>query len=387
MSEPRIPLSIPCLGGNGSQYLQECIDTNFVSSVGPFVGRFEREFARCLGVPHAVACSNGTAALHVALKIAGVGAGDEVFVSDFTFVATVNPITYVGAQPVLVDADDETWNMDPGLVIEEFDRRGRIGIPMPKAVMVAHVLGLPANLAPLKDACDRRGVLLLEDAAEALGAGYEKGSLAGCQVGTVGRLGCYSFNGNKIITTGGGGMIATADGALAARAKHLTTQARLPGPEYFHDEIGFNYRLTNLSAALGVAQLERLREFVEKKRAIARRYDGAFAGLPGITLPPRPAWAGPTMWLYSILVDPAVAGIDRKLLYERLAAAGIDTRPVWAPAHLMPFYKEAPRLGGAVGERLFAQGLSLPCSVSLSEDQQQRVIASVLEAILERKGT
>lgn len=387
MSEPRVPLSIPCLGGNGSRYLQECMETNFVSSVGPFVGRFETEFASYVGAPHAVACSSGTAALHVALKVAGVGPGDEVFVSDFTFVATVNPITYVGARPVLVDADDETWNMDPQLVIEEFDRRSRTGAPMPKAVMVAHVLGLPANLAPLKEACDRRGVLLLEDAAEALGAGYEAGSLAGCQVGTVGLLGCYSFNGNKIITTGGGGMIATPNSLLAARAKHLTTQARLPGPEYFHDEIGFNYRLTNLSAALGVAQLERLSEFVMKKRAIARRYDDAFAGLPGLTLPPRPAWAGPTMWLYSILVDPAVAGIDRTVLHKRLAIAGIETRPVWAPAHLMPFYRDAPRLGGAVGERLFAQGLSLPCGVSLAGDQQERVIKLVLEEILQRKGT
>jgi dTDP-4-amino-4,6-dideoxygalactose transaminase len=381
MSDERVPLSIPCLEGNAARYLQECVDTNFVSSVGPFVGRFETEFAGYVGVPYAVACCNGTAALHVALRVAGVGPGDEVLVSDFTFVATVNPIVYQGASPVLVDADHATWNMDPDLVAEELEHRSRKGEKMPKAVLVAHILGLPADLVPIREACARHGVILIEDAAEALGADYEGGPLAGLQVGTLGLFGCFSFNGNKIITTGGGGMIVTSDAVLARRAKHLTTQARLPGPEYLHDEIGYNYRLTNLSAGLGVAQLERLGAFIAKKRAIARRYDEALGGLPGITLPPRPSWAGPTMWLYSILVDPAVTGIDRKALHERLAEKGIDTRPVWAPAHLMPFYQDAPRLGGAVGETLFARGLSLPCSVSLTDAQQKRVV-EVLAAIL-----
>ena len=381
MARDTIPLSVPCLDGNAGRYLQECLETNFVSSVGPFVERFETDFAAYADTLHAVACCNGTAALHVALRVAGVGPGDDVLVSDFTFVATVNPIVYQGARPVLVDADLATWNMAPGLVVDELVRRARVGEKMPKAVLVAHVLGLPADLAPIHEACARHGVTLIEDAAEALGARYEGGPLAGRLVGSVGLLGCFSFNGNKIITTGGGGMIATSDEALARRAKHLTTQARLPGPEYLHDEIGFNYRLTNLAGALGVAQLERLADFVAKKRAIARRYDDAFGNLPGIGLPPRAPWAIPTMWLYSILVDPVVAGIDRKALLERLGARGIETRPVWAPAHLMPFYRDAPRLGGAVGETLFAQGLSLPCSVALTQTQQTRVIESVLAAI------
>lgn len=381
MSEIRIPLSIPCLEGNARRYLQECLDTNFVSSVGPFVTRFETELARYLGVSHAVACSSGTAALHVALHVAGVGPGDDVLVSDFTFVATVNPIVYQGGRPVLVDADPATWNMAPDLVIEELERRVRASERMPKAVLVAHILGLPADLAPIREACARHDVLLIEDAAEALGASYDGGPLGGRQVGTVGVLGCFSFNGNKIITTGGGGMIATGDAALARRARHLTTQARLPGPEYLHDEIGYNYRLTNLAAALGVAQLETLDAFVSRKRAIAGRYDEAFGRLPGITIAPRPAWARPTSWLYSIQVDPAIARIDRTALYERLRAQGIEARPVWAPAHLMPFYRDAPRLGGAVGERLFAQGLSLPCSVALSEAQQDRVMEAVREAL------
>lgn len=382
MSEVEIPLSEPNLTGNERQYIAECLETNFVSSIGPFVPRFEEAFGRSVDAPHAVACASGTAALHVALQVAGVGAGDEVLVSDFTFIATVNPIAYLGAAPVLVDANDGTWNMDPALVAAELDRRAAAGLRQPKAVLVAHVLGLPADLAPIKQSCDRHGVLLVEDAAEALGARYASGPLAGRQVGTIGLIGGFSFNGNKIITTGGGGMIATADESLARRARHLTTQARLPGPEYLHDEIGYNYRLTNLAAALGLAQLEHLAEFTERKWAIARRYDEALGPLPGITLPPRPAWAVPTMWLYSILIDPASgAGADRVLLLARLQAAGIQARPIWAPAHTMPFYARTPRLGGEVGERLFATGLSLPCSTSLTDAAQDRVIDVLLSVL------
>lgn len=380
MSDPEIPLSVPNLTGNERHYVEECLDTNFVSSVGQFVSRFEEDFSHYVKTPYAVACVSGTAAIHIGLQVAGVEAGDEVLVSDFTFVATVNPITYLHARPVLVDADDATWNMSPALVAEELDRRRARGLRQPKAALVAHVLGLPADLAPIMEACDRHGVLLIEDAAEALGAGYAGGPLAHRQVGTIGRVGCFSFNGNKIITTGGGGMIATADKGLATHAKHLTTQARLPGPEYLHDEIGYNYRLTNLAAALGVAQLERLAAFVERKQAIAARYDRALGGLPGITLAPRPAWAVPTLWMYSMLIDPAVAGTDRKCVLEHLQSQGIQTRPVWAPAHLMPFYREAPRLGGEVGERLFAQGLTLPCSTGLTSTDQDRVISAVLSA-------
>jgi dTDP-4-amino-4,6-dideoxygalactose transaminase len=381
MCDERIPLAVPCLDGNAAKYLQECLDTNFVSSVGPFVGRFEREFASYVGSQHAVACSNGTAALHVALRVAGVDRGDDVFVSDFTFVATVNPITYQGAVPVLVDADPATWNMSASLLADELARRARRGDKMPKAVLVAHVLGLPADLAPIQEACATHGICLIEDAAEALGASYSTGSLAGRQVGTIGRLGCYSFNGNKIITTGGGGMVVTSDATLARRAKHLTTQARLPGPDYLHDEIGYNYRLTNLAAALGIAQLEKLDSFIERKRKIACRYRQAFGGIPGITVPPEPDWASPTFWLYSVLIDPAIVGVDRSFVQERLLRAGIETRSVWAPSHLMPFYQHAARLGGAFGETIFATGLSLPSSVSLTDTQQERVIEGMMEIV------
>ena len=382
MSDAMIPLSIPNLdGGNERQYLDECLTSGFVSSVGPFVGRFEEEFARFTGAPYGVACASGTAAIHVALRVAGVESGDEVFVSDFTFVATVNPVAYLGARPVLVDADDATWNMDPQLVVEELDRRAARGIRQPKAVLVAHILGLPADIAPIAAACERHGVVLVEDAAEALGAGYRSGPYAGRQTGTIGALGCFSFNGNKIITSGGGGMITTADAGMAKRAKHLTTQAKLPGTEYLHDEIGYNYRLTNLAAAFAVAQLERLNTFLARKREIAERYDRAFSDLSGVTLPPRPEWSEPSMWLYSVLIDPAVAGLDRRAMLEQLETDGIQSRPVWAPAHVMPFYADAPRLGGAVGDRLFAQGLSLPCSTNLTDTDQDRVIDAFRSAL------
>ena len=381
MSEIRIPLSVPSLRGNESRYLEECVRTNYVSSVGPFVRRFEDEFAGYTGAPHAVACASGTAALHLALLAAGVAPEDEVLVSDFTFIATVNPIAYVGAVPVLVDCDDATWNIDPSLVCDELERRARSGERMPRAVLAAHVLGLVADLAPVRESCDRHGVALIEDAAEALGAGYRSGPLAGRKVGTIGDSGCYSFNGNKIITSGGGGMVTTANEAAAARARHLSTQARLPGPEYLHDAIGYNYRLTNLAAAVGVAQLERLDSFLEKKRRIAARYDEALAGLAGITLPPRPQWAEPSMWLYSILIDGEIAGIARSGVAAFLRDRGIESRPVWAPAHRMPFFSGAKRLGGAVGDRIFRDGLSLPCSVDLTDDEQVMVIRALSDAM------
>jgi len=370
-----ISLAEPNLAGNEMAYLQQCVDTNFVSSVGPFVNKFEQDFAQFVGSPHAVAISNGTAAIHMALVLAGVGPGDEVVVSDFTFAASGNPIFYQGAKPILVDSELNTWNLNPDLVIEELDRRARLGKPMPKAVLAVHILGCPARLDAIAKACDHYGVWLIEDAAEALGACYTDGPFAGRQVGTIGRLGCFSFNGNKIMTTGGGGMLVTADAALAQKAKHLTTQAKLPGYAYFHNEVGYNYRLTNLAAALGVAQLERLESFLHKKGEIADRYDAAFQSLPGVNCPPRPSGMTPTFWLYSVLLP-----YRWEVPLERLLKKGIQTRPLWTALHLMPPYREAMLLGsGQVSESLCAHGLSLPCSTNLTKDDQQVVIDAVLE--------
>jgi aminotransferase in exopolysaccharide biosynthesis len=377
MSEPLIPLSEPTIGGNAQRYLEECLATNFVSSVGPFVDRFEREFAAYVGARFAVACSSGTAALHVAFRLLGIGPDDEVFVPSLTFIASANPVAYERGRIVLVDSERETWNMDPALVIDELERRARAGRKQPRAIELVHILGHPAQIDDLVDACARHGVALVEDASEALGARWTAGRHAGKHVGTVGQLGCFSFNGNKVITTGGGGMITTDDEALARRAKHLTTQARLPGPEYRHDEVGYNYRLPNLAAALGVAQLEQLPDFLAKKRAIAERYDAAWRRVPGVTAPPQAAWASSSCWLYSVLIDPARYGCDRQALFERLGQRAIQTRPIWSPLHTQPMYQDAPRLGGQVAESLFAQGLSLPCSVSLDAAAQERVIDAI----------
>jgi len=373
MTTHQIPLLEPCLGGNEQRYLTECIESGFVSSVGPFVDRFENEFATFVGAENAVACSTGTAALHVALKVAGVGAGDDVLVSDFTFIATVNPIVYLGARPVLVDADLETWNMDPQLVIDELERRTKAGIAMPKAVLVAHVLGLPANLEPIAEACERYGVTLIEDAAEALGASYVEGGFAGRQAGTIGRLGCFSFNGNKVMTTGGGGMIVSTDEELARRARHLTTQARLPGLEYIHDEVAYNYRLTNIQAAVGVAQLEQLPSFLEKKHRIARIYDAQFVDIEGVEFQPRPSWSRPSWWLYSVAVDHGTTRHEGRGMIESLIEEGIGARPLWAPVHTMRMYSEARRLANGVGMRLFREGVSLPSSVGLDGTTQRRI--------------
>ena len=368
-----IALAEPNLSGNELEYLHQCVDSNFVSSVGPFVPRFEEAFARYVGASHAVAVSNGTAAIHMALILAGVTPGDEVIVSDFTFSASGNPIFYQGATPILVDSEFDTWNLDPGLVVEELDRRARIGQRMPKAVLAVHILGYPARIEAIAEACDRHGIWLIEDAAEALGARYSDGPNKGRQVGTIGRIGCFSFNGNKIMTTGGGGMMVFSDAALAQRAKHLTTQAKCPGYAYFHDEVGYNYRLTNLAAGLGVAQLERLEGFLEKKAAIACTYDEAFKGLEALKCPPRPVGLIPTFWLYSVIFP---CRWERPL--EWLLEKGVQTRPLWTALHLMPPYQKAPRLGtGKVSEYLCSFGLSLPCSTALSEGDQKLVIEAV----------
>lgn len=369
-----IPLCEPYLGGNEEPYLRECIKTNFVSSVGPFVERFERDFAAFSGTKYAVAVCNGTAAIHIALRLAGVGVGDEVLVPTFTFIASVNPIRYLGGIPVFIDVDEQTWNFDASLMAEEIKYRVRVG-KRPKAIIAVHILGQPADLDPLRQLATEYRIPLVEDAAESLGATYK-----GRYVGTFGPLGCFSFNGNKIMTTGGGGMLITDDGELARRAKHLTTQARLPGPEYIHDDIGYNYRLTNIQAALGVAQLEQLHYFIERKRRIAARYDAAFCHLEGIVRPEVVPGGVSSHWMYSVLIDPLRFGHDRRWLMQFLEARGIQSRPLWAPIHSQQIYQGCPRVGGEVAERLFARGLSLPCSVGLREEEQDYVIHAVYTA-------
>jgi dTDP-4-amino-4,6-dideoxygalactose transaminase len=380
-SEARIPLAIPTIGGNAGAYLQDCLATNFVSSVGPYVERFERAFAERVGTRYAVACASGTAALHLALLVLDVGPGDDVLVADLTFVASVNPIAYVGARPVLVDAEPRSYGMDPRLVVDELERRAAAGERQRAAIEVVHLLGQPADMGPVLEAAARFGIPVVEDASEALGATYLAGAgLAGRQVGSIGRIGAFSFNGNKLITTGGGGMLVTDDEGLARRARHLSTQARLPGRAYDHDEVGYNYRLTNVAAAIGLAQLEQLPELLAGRRANAAGYDAAIAGLPGLRPAPRAAWADPSFWLYTArLAEPDLAARDR--LLEALDVAGVDARPIWTPLHRTRTYAEAPRLGGAVADAIFAGAFSLPSSSNLGAERQARVVAALQEAL------
>ncbi|AYY12426.1 DegT/DnrJ/EryC1/StrS aminotransferase [Actinobacteria bacterium YIM 96077] len=373
-----IPLIEPALDGNESHYLQECIASGYVSSVGPFVERFERQFAEAVGARHAVACSSGTAALHVALRVAGAAPGQLVAVSDFTFIASVNAISYTGADALLVDSESTTWNMDTERLHDDVVRRARDGEQIPAVIEVVHVLGHPAQLEPLLDLRDRFGITIVEDAAESLGASWSAGQLAGRQVGTAGDIGCFSFNGNKIMTSGGGGMITTDDADLAARARHLTTQAKLATGHYVHDTVGYNYRLSNLAAAVGQAQLERLDAFLDAKRAIAERYDDWLWPLP-LTPAPAASWADPSYWLYSVLLDDEPVDVDHVVV--ALAELDVQARRLWPPIHRQAPYRSAERLGGRTAEHIYRNGLSLPSSVSITPDEQLTVVNALTKTL------
>jgi perosamine synthetase len=376
-----IPNAVPHLAGNEWRYLKDCLDTNWVSSAGPFVDRFEREVAAYVGVPHAVATVNGTAALHVALLAAGVGRDDEVLVPAFTFIATANAIAYCGAHPVLMDSEAASWGVDAGKVADFLAREcvvkdGRVvnratGRTV-RALLPVDLYGHPCDLDPLLELARRYPLALVEDAAEALGATYR-----GRRVGADGLVACLSFNGNKIITTGGGGMVLTRDEALARRVRHLTTQARSSALDFIHEEIGYNYRLTNLQAALGVAQLEQLDAFVVAKRRTAEFYEAALGGLPGVRPFHEAPWARSTYWMASVLLDEARCP-DVRALIRDLNADGIQVRPLWRPLHLQPVLRDAQTYRLEVADRLYARGLSLPCSVGITPAEREAVVEALV---------
>lgn len=376
-----IPLCEPELRGNEWTYIKECLDTNWVSSVGAYVPRFEQELAKFTGVKHAVATVNGTAALHVALRVAGVGPGDEVVVPSLTFIAPANAVRYLDAHPVFIDADPDHWNMDPKLVaafLENDCRRegGRLvnrrtGRQV-KALLPVHVHGHPCDLDPLLGLARQFGLRVIEDSTESLGALYR-----GRPAGSIGDLACFSFNGNKMITTGGGGMIATNDDAWADKAKYLTTQAKDDPVEYIHHEVGYNYRLTNVQAAMGCAQMEKLAEYVATKRRIAAAYSAAFSKIAGLRPQEEASWAQSAQWMYSVRVDAARYGLDSRGLMHLLKERRIQSRPLWQPLHCSPAYATAQHVGGQVAEALNREVLSLPCSVGLTAEQQERVIDAV----------
>lgn len=359
-----IPLSAPELRGNEWKYLQECLDTGWVSSAGPFVGRFESACAAAIGRSHAVAVASGTAALHLALLVAGVRPGDDVLVSDLTFIAPVNAIRYVGATPVLVDAEPAYWQIDTGLVCEYLRRGpGRV-----RAILPVDVLGTTPDIRALTQLGRQFNIPVIEDASEALGS----------DAGKLTDIACFSFNGNKVITTGGGGLIVTDRPEWAEHARHLSTQAREDPVEGKHDEIGYNYRLSNTAAAIGCAQLEMLDEFIRAKREHAARYAAELAGIPGLTL--MPGTPESTYWLYTVLIDENAFGISRTALQQNLARAGIESRPLWQPMHLSKPHRGCRVLGGGVAERLHRDGLSLPSSVGLKPAQLQRVATVIRES-------
>lgn len=385
-AEGVIPLCVPEIRGNEWNYIKQCLDTNWVSSVGPFVDRFESMLAERAGTAHAVAVVNGTSALHIALLVAGVRPEEEVLTSTLTFIAPANAVRYAGAWPVLFDAESAYWQMDTQRVIDFLDRECRWagGSLFNKrsnrriaAIVPVHILGHPVDLDPILEAARKYGLPVIEDATESLGARYRERP-----VGSLGDLACFSFNGNKIITTGGGGMITTNQEAWAKRAKYLTTQAKMDPVEYVHGEVGYNYRLTNIQAALGCAQVEQLERFIAAKRRLAARYTEALRDVPGITPMREALWAHSIFWMYTVLVDERAYGEDSRALLRRLAGAGIQARPLWQPLHRSVVYSRAQVCGGEVADELNARALSLPCSVGLSEAEMQCVI----EAVCERPG-
>lgn len=373
-----IPLCVPEIRGNEWKYIKECLDTNWVSSVGPYVDRFERMVADYAGAKYAVATVNGTAALHIALLVSDVQPDEEVLVSTLTFIAPANAIRYVGAWPVFMDAEPDYWQMDPQKVVDFLEKEcqwrngtlcNKTTNRRVKALLPIHILGHPVDMDPILEVARKYDLVVIEDATESLGAKY-KGRMAG----HLGDIGCFSFNGNKIITTGGGGMIVTDNEAWARKAKYLTTQAKDDPLEYIHNEIGYNYRLTNIQAAMGVAQMEQLDNYITAKRRIAVTYALAFRDVPGITPMREAPWALSIFWMYTVQVDEMQYGISSRALLRKCSEVGIQTRPLWQPLHRsLALVREVQVTTCPFAEWLNQHALSLPCSVGLTQDLQQQV--------------
>ena len=382
--------------GGEIDFVLQAFASNYIAPLGPMVDEFEREFSALLGIPHAVALASGTAAMHLALRILGVGPGDEVLASTLTFIGSVSPIVFLGARPVFIDSDRSSWNMDPDLLAQELDscsRRGRL----PKAVVPTDLYGQCADLDRIRRACDPYGIPVVVDAAEALGA-----SCRGRSAGAGARAAVYSFNGNKIITTSGGGMLASEDRALIDRARFLSQQARDPAPHYEHSCIGYNYRMSNILAAVGRGQLRVLPERTDRKRQVFAYYRERLEGVPGIEFMPEAPYGRCNRWLTVILVTPSEFGADREEIRLALEAEKIESRPVWKPMHLQPVFNiqgrgcparqgpnggatngpaeicDARAVGGEVAEDLFDRGLCLPSGTAMTEADLDRVIATVL---------
>lgn len=379
----RIYLSPPHMSGKERHFIDEAFESNWIAPLGPNIDAFEKELAAYTGTADAVAVSSGTAAIHLSLQLLGLGAGDTVFCSSFTFVASANPIRYCGAEPIFIDSEPDTWNMSPEALQRAFEDANRQG-KLPKAVIVVHLYGQVSKMDEIVNLCGQYEVPLIEDAAESLGSTYK-----GRQSGSFGKFGIYSFNGNKIITTSGGGMLVSDDAELLSKARFLATQARDAAPHYQHSSIGFNYRMSNLLAGVGRAQLEVLDERVAARRAVYENYADAFSDRRGISFMPELRDTKSNRWLTALIMDEQETNATVPELLDALEAANIEARPLWKPLHLQPLFEGsrfyAHQGGESVCEHLFQRGICLPSGSSMSVVDQVRVV-DCMNSVLDRKA-
>jgi len=388
-TKKRIYLSSPHMSGYEQAFIQEAFDTNWIAPLGPHVDAFEQELAEYVGISGAAATSSGTAAIHLALKLAGVETGDYVFCSSLTFSASANPIIYQGATPVFIDSEETSWNMSPKALQRAFNDAAQLG-KLPKAVIIVSLYGQSADMDALGEICHWYGVPIIEDAAESLGATYK-----GKQSGTMGKFGIYSFNGNKIITTSGGGMLVSNDLEALQKARFWSTQARDPARHYQHSEIGYNYRMSNVLAGIGRGQLKVLDERVKTRREIFDRYYNALSGIQGIEFMPEASFGQSNRWLTTMLMDEDELSITPEQLMDALADGNIETRPIWKPLHMQPVFQDYPYyshiMGYSVSERIFNNGICLPSGSNMTSEDQDRVIEAIWTFIkrqnLSRKKT
>lgn len=365
----RLPVAQPFLGGNELAYVSDCISTNWISSQGYYVKHFEDMFREYFSLSGAVSTSSGTTALHLALAALGIGPGDEVIVPDLTFAACANVVLQCGATPVLVDILEDSWTIDPSKIESSVTDRTR-------AIMAVHLYGHPCDMDPLMEVAERHGLYVIEDCAESLGSEY-KGRLTG----TIGDVGCFSFFANKVITTGEGGMVITDNDDLEDKMHVLRDHGMTKGKRYWHDVAGFNYRMTNIQAAIGVAQMEKVGDFIEKRRRTAKIYSENLVGIPGLTIPAEAEWAKSIFWLYSILIDEGMTGISAEGLMESLSKNGVDTRPLFYPLNIQPPYDGMGR-AFPVSEKVAREGVSLPTSYSYDQEDIERVCRAIKDILL-----
>ena len=369
----RIFLSPPHMGGNELAYIQEAFESNYIAPLGHNVDAFEAQIKTYTGAKYALALTSGTAAIHLALRVLGIKDGDEVMASSFTFIGSVAPILYERCTPFFIDSDKESWNLDPNLLEEELSQRAATGKKQPKALIVTHLYGQCADIKRIAAICEHYGVHLIEDAAESLGATYEEK-----QSGTFGAMGIYSFNGNKIITTSGGGMLVSDDESLIAHARHLSTQAREPAPHYEHTEYGYNYRMSNIVAGIGRGQMEVLDERIQRRREIFELYHHALGAIEGISFMPELEGSIGNRWLTTLMLPESISPEKLRLALEK---ENIESRPLWKPMHAQPLFQGANQKITGVSDALFARGICLPSGSSLNDEDVATIISIVKHII------